>query len=536
MAPLDVRILSKPGKNPDFRHAKALLHQASSGTVHRIRGGSPGLRCALGGTHVTCKNRPFQRGLEKGYNVSAYTIRGLPFVNLTFPRDTPLTRPGFTFGVATSSFQIEGSHGRLPCIWDRFSEQPGHILDGSNGIVACDHINRLDEDLDLMSWLGIDAYRFSICWSRVILEDGSVNERGMDFYRRLLDGLQRRDIKAYATLYHWELPQFIEDLGGWLNRDTAGRFQDYTAAVCRRLGRGVHAWATLNEPWCSAWLGYGVGMHAPGRSGQGLDRQAGHHLLLAHGMGLDVLRSECPGAEKGIVLNFSPCVPATDTPEDRAAARRADDYHFQWYMKPIMQGVYPDLLAELPEAERPRIEPGDLELISQNIDFLGINYYTRNCYRAGGETGFEEVDPVGPLTAMGWEVYPQGLHDLLVDLDARYELPPLYICENGAAFDDALTQGAVEDPLRIRYLQQHLEALAEAMTAGVDVRGYFYWSLLDNFEWAEGYSKRFGIVYVDFESGARIPKRSALVYRDFLRSRTGILPVQSSVQDDQAAI
>lgn len=440
----------------------------------------------------------------------------------TLPVDTVLNAEDFLFGVATSAFQIEGAaDDRLPCIWDTFCRQRGAIRDGSNGDVACDHVARVEEDLDLLSWLGVDAYRLSISWARFVDEEGRPNPRGVGFYDRLLDGLAQRGIRAFVTLYHWELPAHLEARGGWLERDTAARFRDYTAQAARLLGDRVTAWGTLNEPWCSAWLGYGTGQHAPGREGLDLYRRAGHHLLLAHGLALESLREHAPGVPVGIVLNDSPCLPATDSAEDRAAAARAEAFHYRWFLEPVLAGRYPALLDSLPAGERPPVEAGDLDTIGAPLDYFGLNYYTVERYRAGGPLGFQADPPAGATTDMGWAVEPDGLRHLLEGLAARYELPPIYICENGIALPDERVDGEVDDPRRVEYLRDHLVALDEAMRAGVDVRGYFHWSLLDNFEWAEGYSKRFGLVWVDFETQERIPKGSAHALREWLAARDG---------------
>jgi beta-glucosidase len=425
--------------------------------------------------------------------------------------------PAFVFGVATSSFQIEGDAAeRLPSIWDEFCGQPGRIRDGSDGRVACDHVRRWRDDVDLVSWLGVDAYRFSIAWPRVVDRDGRLNRKGLDFYRQLVDALNERGIRPFATLYHWDLPQHLQDAGGWLNRDTALRFRDYVALVSDALD-GVYSYATLNEPWCSAYLGHETGAHAPGLSGHGM--KAAHHLLLAHGLGMQVLAQTRPDSLNGIVLNFSPCYPATGSAADAAAAALADEKFNRWYLEPLVEGRYPPLLERTPAARRPDIRDGDMELIAQPLDFLGVNYYTRAVYRDDGQGGFEEVAPAPPLTAMGWQVWPRGLTDLLVNLDRRYDLPPVYVAENGAAISDSLVDGQVDDLERVDYLARHLDAVVAAMEQGVNIGGFFYWSLLDNFEWTEGYTKRFGLVYVDYDSQERIVKRSAHCYRDFLARR-----------------
>lgn len=439
-------------------------------------------------------------------------------MDIRLPQSSLMHAPEFVFGVATSSFQIEGDiSNRLPSIWDRFCSQSNTIADGSDGAIACDHVRLWRDDVALIADLGVDAYRFSISWPRVMTLDGKINERGVDFYLRLLDGLREAGIRPFVTLYHWDLPQHLEDTGGWLNRDTAFRFQDYADAVTRRFGDRVESYATLNEPFCSAHLGYETGHHAPGIKGRG--RRAAHNLLLGHGLGLQALRSNAATATNGIVLNFTPCYPATSTAEDEAAARVADESLNQWYILPLMTGAYPSLIDQLPSDERPDIRDGDMDLISQKLDYLGVNYYTRGIVRADKTTGYADVPPEPPLTDMGWEIYPAGLTDLLVDLNTGYDLPPIIIAENGAAMPDQAVNGHVHDLDRIQYLQGHLEAVHNAMERGVDVRGYFCWSLMDNFEWAEGYRKRFGIYHVDFSTQKRTAKSSAIAYRKLLAGR-----------------
>jgi beta-glucosidase len=457
-------------------------------------------------------------------------------MTISLPAGSPMAAANFIFGVGTSSFQIEGAaQSRQPSIWDTFCNQPGAILDGSDGTMACDHVARWQEDVELIAALGVNAYRLSISWPRVVQRDGSANTAGIQWYIQLLDKLAEHNIKAFVTLYHWDLPQHLEDAGGWLNRQTAYAFRDYVDLVTQAFGQRVYSYATLNEPMCSAYLGYDIGMHAPGIKDKAAGISAAHHLLLAHGLAMPVLRKNSPDALNGIVLNLSPCYPASNSAADQLAARTANDRLFAWYLRPLLEGAYPDLLATLAQAEQPPILPGDLDIIRQPIDYLGINYYTRAVYRAPDnntdsaidcDRGFVEVPPAAhisrpaPLTDMGWEVYPQGLTDLLVSLQQNYTLPPVYIAENGAAIADTLEDGQINDPQRTAYLQSHLLAVDAAMQQGVDIRGYFCWSLMDNFEWSLGYQKRFGIVYVDFKSQQRIMKASALAYRDMIQRRT----------------
>lgn len=440
---------------------------------------------------------------------------------ITLPADSRLTRNDFVFGVATSSFQIEGAADqRLPCIWDTFCRQPGTIKDQSDGLIACDHVNRWRDDLELIDSLGVDAYRFSVSWPRVINEDGSIRQQGMDFYQRLVDVLLEKGLKPFATLYHWDLPQYLADKGGWLNRDTAYRFQDYAAMFSRTLGERVHSYATLNEPYCSAYLGYELGIHAPGMKKRAFALQAAHHLLLAHGLGMQVLQQNAPKALNGIVINLSPCHSATDRSEDVQAAKDADQYFNRWYLDPVLSGRYPELMQRLPAEDLPTMQDGDLKQIAQPLDFLGVNYYTRGVYYRGDSDYFSAVEPrYVPLTDMGWEIYPEGLTEILLDIHQRYRLPPVYITENGAALPEQIDNQKVLDSSRIDYFDRHLHALHEAIAKGVDVRGYFAWSLMDNFEWAEGYERRFGIVHVDFETQARTLKSSALAWRHMLQRR-----------------
>ncbi|QOL24556.1 beta-glucosidase [Thalassotalea sp. LPB0316] len=438
----------------------------------------------------------------------------------TLPQGSKMLAKQFTYGVATASFQIEGGvEHRLPCIWDTFCATPGKVADGSNGDIACDHFSLWQQDIELIASLGVDAYRLSLSWPRLITRDGELNQAGVDFYINILDALNARNIKPYVTLYHWDLPQHHEDNGGWLNRDTAYAFAHYVDLVTKAFGDRVYSYATLNEPFCSSYLGYEVGIHAPGKVGKEYGRKAAHHLLLAHGLAMQVLKRNAPHAKNGIVLNFTPCYSATDKQADIDATHFADDYFNQWYIKPIFDKCYPEIINQLPQAHQPDIHDGDMEIIGQNIDFLGINFYTRAIYRAHNEEIFEQLPPPAPLTDIGWEIYPQAFTNLLTDLDQRYTLPPIFITENGAAMADVIERGVVNDQDRVDYYQAHLNAVNDAIEQGVDIQGYFAWSLMDNFEWAEGYLKRFGIVYVDYQSQQRTIKQSGLAYRDLITSR-----------------
>ncbi len=424
---------------------------------------------------------------------------------------------GFVWGVATSAYQVEGAahaDGRGDSIWDEFCRRPGAIGDGSSGDNACDHYHRCGEDIALIESLGADAYRFSIAWPRVQpLGSGAWNEQGFDFYERLVDGLLERHVAPYLTLYHWDLPQALQDGGGWANRDTTARFAEYAAEVARRLGDRAASIATHNEPWVVAILGHETGTFAPGLKSQKVAMQVSHHLLLSHGMALRALRAERCVAPLGIVLNQAPVHAASNSPEDIAKARIDDGLTIRWYMDALLRGCYPDdVLAFLGE-DAPQIAPGDMEAIRQPLDWLGINYYTRNLSGTGSPLG--PVESSREVTDMGWEVFPGGLTELLQRLHADYRLPPLYITENGAAYQDRLVDGRVADAERIRFLQRHIAAMADALDGGVDLRGYFVWSLLDNFEWADGYTKRFGLIFVDYPTQRRTLKDSALWYRTF---------------------
>jgi beta-glucosidase len=441
---------------------------------------------------------------------------------MTFAAPADLESPfpeDFVWGVATSSFQIEGAaaeDGKGPSIWDEFCRIPGAIADGSNGDVACDHYHRWAEDLDLVAGLGVDAYRFSVSWPRVRPGGaGAWNEKGLDFYERLVDGLLQRGVKPYLTLNHWDLPAELQAAGGWASRDTVHRFVEYASHMARRLGDRVAAITTHNEPWVIATLGHEAGNFAPGVKNRAVAMQVSHHLLLRHGLALRALRAQGCRSKLGIVLNLSPFVAATASPEDLAQARLEDGKVVRWYMDPLFKQRYPeDVLAHL-GADAPRVMAGDLHDIAAPMDFLGLNYYTRSVVSAAAPWDVHASGRV--VTDMGWEVYPEGLTELLLRLHRDYALPPMYVKENGAAFKDALVGGRVHDEQRTDFIARHIAAVAEAMRRGVRMEGYMVWSLLDNFEWSSGYEKRFGIVHVDYETLARTPKDSALWYRDFVR-------------------
>jgi len=424
----------------------------------------------------------------------------------------------FTWGVATSAFQIEGgatADGKGPSIWDTFSHTPGKVIDGSNGDVACDHYHRYPEDVAIMSGLGVDAYRFSMAWARVQPQGkGAWNEAGFAFYDRLLSELEAKGIVAHVTLYHWDLPQGLQDEGGWLNRDTAYHFAEYAAEVARRFGNRVKTIATHNEPWCTANLGYGNGQFAPGVTDARQAIQVSHHLLLSHGLAMSAMRAVGSSAQLGIVLNQWTADPATDSAADIAMAEFEYSRSVQWFMDPIFKGHYPELALKIHGDLAPIVDDNDLKVIHQPIDFLGVNYYFRAFCSA--EDPPRKPEAKLGTTDMGWEIYPQGLTELLVKLNGEYDLPPIYITENGMANPDRLVDGEIPDIARVDFVKRHLAALADAQQQGVNVQGYFLWSLLDNFEWNSGYAKRFGIVHVDYATQKRTLKHSALWYRDFL--------------------
>jgi beta-glucosidase len=449
------------------------------------------------------------------------------YLQSVFPAD-------FLWGAATASYQIEGAayeDGRGLSIWDQFAATPGKVYQGENGDVAANHYHRMPEDVALMSELGLKAYRFSIAWPRILPQGtGTVNERGLDFYDRLVDLLLARGITPLVTLYHWDLPLALHEQKGWLNRDTACAFADYAEVVTRRLGDRVDWWTTLNEPWCSAYLGYDTGVHAPGIRNKQSSYIAAHHLLLAHGLALSRLRAYTrKSAQLGITLNLTPVYAADERPETLRAVEQADKMSNRWFLDPIFRGNYPEGLFADAGVAPPPIWPGDLDIIATPIDFLGVNNYSRSLIRAQtGESGdgtnkrYEHVAGVADATytEMGWEVYPQALTDVLVRVHRDYAPRAIAVTENGAAFTDRWDgSDHVSDSQRVDYLREHLKALGRARAEGVPVKGYFVWSLLDNFEWAEGYSKRFGIVYVDYPTQRRIIKDSGRWYAAFIATQ-----------------
>jgi beta-glucosidase len=440
--------------------------------------------------------------------------------------DTSSFPADFIWGAATASYQIEGAaqeDGRGESVWDRFCATPGKVRAGDTGTVACDFYHRYRDDVKLMNELGIDAFRFSIAWPRVLPSGrGAVNEKGLDFYDRLVDELLANEIEPFATLFHWDTPQALEDAGGWTDRATAEAFAEYAEVVAARLGDRVRHWITHNEPWVHAWIGYSHGIHAPGRTSETDAVAAAHHLLLSHGWAVDAIRRAASDAHVGITLNLAHAYPATDTPEDEAAAYRVDGEGNRWFLDPIFRGSYPADLLERNEIVAPFVQDGDFDAISAPLDFLGVNNYFRFVVSAGAEGPRMVGNPEAQHTDMGWEVYPDGLYRLLVGVARDYAPPAIYVTENGAAFGDTrVHDGRVHDPERTSYLETYIGAVGKAVAEGAPVKGYFVWSLLDNFEWAEGYSKRFGIVYIDYPTLERVPKDSFYWYRDLIGGRRG---------------
>jgi beta-glucosidase len=433
----------------------------------------------------------------------------------------------FLWGCATSSYQIEGAafeDGRVESIWDRFAATPGKIRDGSSGAVACDHYHRWPEDLDIGRDLGLNAYRFSIAWPRVYGEvGGKPNPKGLDFYSRLVDGMLERGLQPWATLYHWDLPQYLQDRGGWNERATVDAFEELADAMTRRLGDRVKHWITHNEPWCTAMIGHYEGWHAPGLTDFKTALQVCHHVLLSHGKAVPVIRANVPDAKVGISLSLHPLQAASDSACDREACARHDGLRYRWFLDPLYGRGYPSSTLERVGAAAPIVHPGDLEAIAVPTDFLGVNYYFPETVADAPGHGPLEARVLAPrggeVTAMGWPVAPQGLSELLLRIDREYRPGPIYVTENGACYEDVVElDGAIHDTERRRYLMRHLAALRQAIADGAPVKGYFAWSLVDNFEWAEGYLRRFGLVHIDYPTQQRRLKDSARWYRDFLRA------------------
>jgi beta-glucosidase len=446
---------------------------------------------------------------------------------MIFPAD-------FKWGVASASYQIEGAvaeGGRLPSIWDTFSHTPGKVQGGDTGDVADDHYHRWPEDLELLTALGVDRYRFSLAWPRLQPSGrGPLNAAGLDFYSRLVDAMLERGVEPWVTLYHWDLPQALQDAGGWPERETAERFAEYASLVHERLHDRVRIWTTLNEPWCSAFLGHAQGRHAPGLQDDEAALRAAHHLLLGHGMAVQAMRAHGDRESRfGLTLNLFPVDPASDDPADVDAARRIDGLANRLFLDPVLLGRYPTDVPPLP------LQPGDEAIIGTPIDLLGVNYYFRHVVRGGGNgngngqpspwVGSRDVEFLQrglPTTEMGWEIDTQGLHDVLTRLHRDYPSIPLHVTENGAAFADELTpDGTVADADRIAYLDGHFRAAHRAIADGVDLQGYFVWTMMDNFEWGFGYGKRFGLFHVDYETLERTPKDSARWFAEVTR-RNGL--------------
>ena len=433
----------------------------------------------------------------------------------------------FIWGVATSSFQIEGAThegGRGPSIWDTFCKVPGKVANGDTGDVACDHYHRYNEDLDLMKWMGVDAYRFSVAWSRVLPNGvGAINNAGLDFYDRIVDGALERGIQPWLTMYHWDLPQALQDRGGWNNREIVGWFEEYADVLTSRLGDRVKHWMTLNEPLCSAWIGHLYGDMAPGIKDLQTALNASHHLLMSHGIASQITRSNVKDAKVGIVINVTPAVPATDSEDDHRAATLADGFDNRWFLNPVFGQTYPaDVIEAL--GKSPQIAAGDMTLINQPMDFLGVNFYFRQTISSNPQGSPLPIKNIRrdnvKRTAMDWEVHAPAFEEILTRIHRDYKPREIYITENGSAWNDVMVAGEIDDQERISYLQSHLEAMFAAEKLGAPICGYFAWSFMDNFEWAYGYDKRFGLVYVDYNSQKRTPKKSAHFYRDLLLNRT----------------
>jgi beta-glucosidase len=433
----------------------------------------------------------------------------------------------FVWGAATASFQIEGAaneDGRGESVWDRFCATPGKVRNGDTGAIACDFYHRYRDDIALMRELGLGAFRFSVAWPRVVPDgSGKVNAKGLDFYDRLVDELLGNGITPFVTLFHWDTPQALEDRGGWPVRSIVDAYCDYVDVVADRLGDRVRHWITHNEPWVVAWVGHGWGHHAPGRTSDADALATAHHLLLSHGRAVQILRERSPESEVGITLNLDHVYAAGADEDDRKAAAWVDGFHNRWFLDPVFKGSYPADMLEAWAEIAPPIEDGDLETIAQPIDFLGVNNYTSPLVAAdlddGNRSRFirrEDVD----RTDMGWEVVPEGLRDMLLRVARDYGPKAIYVTENGAAFADVREHdGSVGDPERQAYLEAYIAAAGEAIAAGAPLRGYFAWSLLDNFEWAWGYWKRFGLVYIDYATLERVPKGSFYWYRDLIAAQ-----------------
>ena len=438
----------------------------------------------------------------------------------------PVFPTGFTWGAATAAYQIEGAageDGRGESIWDRFCAAGGKVRNGDSGAVACDFYHLYRDDVELMRELGLNGFRLSVSWPRIVPQGrGAVNPAGLDFYDRLVDELLAAGIDPFVTLYHWDLPQALEDRGGWPERETVDAFAEYVEVVVARLGDRVRHWITHNEPRVAAWLGYGWGMHAPGRTSEREALAAAHHLLLSHGRAVEILRRDSPDAQVGITLDVFPVYPASEEEHDVEAARHFDGMHNRWFLDPVFRGAYPADMLEHFGPNAPQVKRDDLVRIAAPLDFIGVNYYRREVVARSENGGARTVHmPDSDYTDMGWEVSPEGLYDLLKSLADDYGPEAIYVTENGAAYGDLRAHdGSVRDPERQDYLEEHINVIGRAIGDGVPIAGYFVWSFLDNFEWAHGYSKRFGIVFVDYPTLARIPKSSFYWYRDFIAAAT----------------
>jgi beta-glucosidase len=437
----------------------------------------------------------------------------------------------FVWGVATSAYQIEGAwdeDGRSPSHWDTFSHTAGKTLNSENGNVACDHYHRWPEDVALMHSLGIQAYRFSVSWPRILPNgDSQINQKGLDYYDRLVDGLLEVGIRPFLTLYHWELPQVLQDRGGWPNRDVAKQFVTLADVVSRRLGDRVNDWITHNEPWCTSMLSHQIGLHAPGWQDWPAALKAAHHVLLSHGLAVPAIRANAPQAEVGIAPNYEPAYPLTDSQEDLEATRIWDGYYIRWFNDPLFGRGYPEDMVSYYEKQGylsdglDFVHDGDMETIATPTDFIGVNNYTRQIL--SGKISLDQFqtaaspNPNASYTEMNWEVYPDGLYDLLKRLHTDYQAPKIYITENGCSYGDGPDgNGRITDNRRIDYLRGYMAGVNHAIDEGAPVAGYFVWSFMDNFEWSKGYSQRFGIVYVDYKTQERLPKDSAYWYRDVI--------------------
>jgi beta-glucosidase len=458
---------------------------------------------------------------------------------LSFDTDAlqPLMTGEFAFGVGTAAYQIEGAalaEGRSDSVWDTFSRLPGKTTDKSTGDVACDHYHRWKDDVALLVDLGVDVYRFSISWSRIFPEDsGVVNKKGLAFYKRLAEELRLNGIRPMVTLHHWDLPQYLQDKGGWQNRTTALRFEEFATAVGVGLGTAVDFYTTINEPWCIVSLGHRSGVHAPGLRDDSAAIAATHHLLLAHGLAMQALRDHVPRVELGIVLNGGPSYPVSESKSDIEAAQLFESEQIHRFAGPILKGEYPrEFVPQVAE----HVQPGDLRIIAEPSDYLGWNYYTRNLVKRG-EYGVPETvnGHEFPSTDMGWEIYPDGLREVFSILHRDYDVPPLYVSENGAAFKDKLVGDTVHDPDRVHYIQRHLQEIADMIESGIDIRGYICWTLLDNFEWAEGYSKRFGLVHVDFDTQERTMKDSGKAFAKLNATRARLTGSRGEKRIDVAS-